>query len=143
MILCVYILFHLYKKDGTFQQLCQILQLKIVKGKKSHSHFRIVYPFLPQWLNPSPSAVNPIFPVHFTPSGLSIKQISIFNIISLLLPTECFLYKLLLSPGDKLKFLFLLGLTFGVVVLIVLSEHAETLGRPLPDQFSYINILKP
>ena len=45
---------------GTLKQLCHIIKSKIVKGQKSHFPFRNGL-CLFQWLNASPSAVNPIF----------------------------------------------------------------------------------
>ena len=55
------ILFPLSQRIGTCEKSCQIISTKIVKGEISHSQFRDCTS-LSQWLNPSPSAVNPIFP---------------------------------------------------------------------------------
>ena len=95
MILCVYwglrvhIISFTSNKIGTFEQLCHIIKSKIVKGYKSHFPFRNGL-CLSRWLNPSPSAVNPTFPVHkkanssshFTPSGPSIDNIRKWGLIS-------------------------------------------------------------
>ena len=60
---CTYYFFYL-KKNGTLEQLCHIIKSKIVKGEKSH-HFPFRNDlYLSQWSNPSPSVVNPIFPVY-------------------------------------------------------------------------------
>ena len=67
--------FLFFKKIVSFEQLYQIIVSETGKEEKSHSHFRNCLS-LSQRLNPTPSAVNPIFPVqkkanpssHFTPS---------------------------------------------------------------------------
>ena len=77
-----------YKKN-TLEQLCHIIKSKILKGQKSYFPFRNGL-CLSHWLNPSPSAVNPIFPVHkkanpsshFTPSGPYIDNIRKRGLIS-------------------------------------------------------------
>ena len=55
-----YRILFLLSEIGTCEQSCQIIYSKIVKGEISHSQFRNCL-FLSQWLNPSPSVVNPIF----------------------------------------------------------------------------------
>ena len=126
-----------------------------MKGKKSYSHFRNCLSLSSPVVKSRPQCSKSHFPSTFyafrilykkgfyRKNGESGRALFLLFLIFLLLPIECFLCKLLLSPRDKLEFFFLLGLTFGVVVLIVLFEHAETLGRPLPDQVSYISILQP
>ena len=70
---CTYYFFYLKKKIGTLEQLCHIIKSKIVKGQKSHFPFRNCL-CLSQWLNPSPSAVNPIFPVYKKANPSSHRQ---------------------------------------------------------------------
>ena len=102
-----------------------------MKGKKSHSHFRNCLSLSTPVVKSQCQCSKSQFPmyINFYPFR-TLYKIDFYFYYFIIIANECFLYKLLLSPRDKLKFFFLLSLTFGVVVLIVICLCMQ---KPLAD----------